>query len=466
MIMENERDFKRIEEEIFKEVLEIGRKKLKGRLEEYDRELRIKRNKAELRHKGNRNVTIGSIMGDVVVRRSVYVMPDGRRRCLLDEALHLKENGFASELVCEKIAGLICTGSYRATAAAITEMTGLRISHTSVWNIVQSMGENAAKQEDRNTKAAKANKGKGTLETPVLFEEQDGIFLPLQGADREKHGSSKEMKLAIAYDGWEKKGKNRHETTNKIAAASFENAEQFRARKEGAIASIYNVDEIQWRVLNADGAEWAKRSVDSDQVIYQLDPFHRNKAIREYVPDKEVQSTMFKLLYKKEIDTLLDYIEAMQNSVDDAAQKEKYGKLLSYFRNNKDALVSYKRRGIELPPAPEGKEYRQCGTAEGNIFAVLARRMKRCRACWSIRGGEHLAKLLTLYATNRLKDNYAVLTKTTYDAQIQKPIQPHCTSASKVPHSEGKGYTGCPTAQIPNLPWAKKVFGMKSLSDL
>ena len=228
----------------------------------------------------------------------------------------------------------------------------------------------------------------------------------------------------------------------------------------------YNVDEIQWRVLNADGAEWAKRSIDSDQVIYQLDPFHRNKAIRENVPDKEVQLTMFKLLYQKEIVALLDYIEAMQNSVEDTAQKEKYGKLLSYFRNNKDALISYKRRGIELPPAPEGKEYRQCGTAESNIYSVLARRMKGCRACWSIRGGEHLAKLLTLYATDRLQDNYAVLTRTTFDAPIQNPIQPHCTSASKVPHSEGKGYAGCPTAQIPNMSWAKQIFNMKPLSDL
>ena len=464
--MENEREFKRIEEEIYKEVLEIGRKKLKAKLEEYDRELRENRNKAELRHKGNRNVTIGTIMGEVEIRRSVYVTPEGKRRCLLDEALHLKENGFASELVCENISGLICTGTYRATAAAITEMTGLQISHTGVWNIVQSMGEKAAKQEDVNTKAAKADEGKGTIETSVLFEEQDGIYLPLQGADRKKYGSSKEMKLAIAYDGWEKKGKNRHETTNKIATASFENAEQFRARKEGAIASVYNVDEIQWRILNADGAEWAKRSIYSDQVIYQLDPFHRNKAIRENVPDKEVQSTIFKLLYKKEIDTLLDYIEAMRNSVDDPKQKQKYSTLHTYFTNNKEALISYKRRGIDLPPAPEGKEYRQCGTAESNIYSVLARRMKGCRACWSIRGGEHLAKLLTLYATNRLQDNYAILTKTTYDEQISKEIQPHCTSASKVRYSEGKGYSGCPTAQIPNLPWAKKVFGLKPLSDL
>ena len=462
--MENEKDFKGIEQKIFQEVLTIGRERMKEALEAYDQELRRSRDTKVLRHKGNRSITIGTIMGEVVVRRSVYLTPAGKRGYLLDEALHLKENGFASELVCEKIAGLICTGSYRATAAAVTEMTGLRISHTSVWNIVQSMGENAAKQEDANTKAAKENAGKGTIETPVLFEEQDGIYLPLQGADRARHGSSKEMKLSIAYDGWEKKGKIRYQTTNKVATASFESAELFSARKEGTIAATYNVDEIQWRVLNADGAEWAKRSIDADNVIYQLDPFHRNKAIRENVPDKEVQSTMFKLLYSKDIDTLLDYIEAMQNSVEDSVQKQKYGTLLSYFTNNKEALISYKRRGIDLPEPPEGKEYRQCGTAESNVFSALARRMKGCRACWSIHGGEHLAKLLTLYATNRLQDNYAILTRTPFDDQ--PPVSsPHTASAAKTPHTVGKGYNGVPTAQIPNLPWVKKTLGLKPLSE-
>ena len=171
----------------------------------------------------------------------------------------------------------------------------------------------------------------------------------------------------------------------------------------------------------------------------------------------------FDPIFRRHGYSFADYDRSVHYYLD---RPEKYGKLLSYFRNNKEALISYKRRGIELPSAPEGKEYRQCGTAESNIYSVLARRMKGCRACWSIRGGEHLAKLLTLYATGRLQDNYAVLTRTTFDEQIQKPIQPHCTSASKVPHSEGKGYAGCPTAQIPNLSWAKKVFGMKPLSEL
>jgi len=58
----------------------------------------------------------------------------------------------------------------------------------------------------------------------LLFEEQDGIHIKLQGKDRKTHGSGKEMKVAIAYDGAKKTGKKRYELTNKVACANFANA--------------------------------------------------------------------------------------------------------------------------------------------------------------------------------------------------------------------------------------------------
>lgn len=80
-----------------------------------------------------------------------------------------------------------------------------------------------------------------------MFEEQDGIWLKLQGIARKKYGSTKEMKLAIAYDGATETAKGRYDLSNKIACANFEGANEFVKRKEGVIASIYNVDEIESR---------------------------------------------------------------------------------------------------------------------------------------------------------------------------------------------------------------------------
>ena len=83
---------------------------------------------------------------------------------------------------------------------------------------------------------AAKNEGQGTLETKLLFEEMDGIWLHLQGASRKQYGRSKEMKVAIAYDGTEKTGKKRYRLTNKIATANFESAKRFRLRK-----SLFNI---------------------------------------------------------------------------------------------------------------------------------------------------------------------------------------------------------------------------------
>ena len=75
---------------------------------------------------------------------------------------------------------------------------------------------------------------------------------------------------------------------------------------------------------------------------------------------------MFKLLYSKNIDDLLIYIYALANSVDDEDQEEKLRALHTYFTNNRKGLISYRRRGLDLPEPPEGKQYRGMGAMESN----------------------------------------------------------------------------------------------------
>ena len=58
---------------------------------------------------------------------------------------------------------------------------------------------------------------------------------------------------------------------------------QIKGEKEATIAQKYNLDETEIRIMNADGAEWVKNICDAE-TIFQLDPFHRNKAIKENIP--------------------------------------------------------------------------------------------------------------------------------------------------------------------------------------
>ncbi len=68
------------------------------------------------------------------------------------------------------------------------------------------------------------------------------------------------------------------------------------------------MDEIDLRIPNGDGTNWISANKDA-AVIYQMDPFQRNRAIREYVNDPELQDLMIDLLYAKDIDKLQSWVK-------------------------------------------------------------------------------------------------------------------------------------------------------------
>ena len=472
MITENAGDFNRLEKEIYKFCCKIGCELLKTALETWDSELAQSRDRQIYRHKGKRKTVVKTVMGEVEYERNMYKHRSETGEYekyvyLLDIAMGKTGNGFYSGLLSEQIVQASCEGAYRSAARSVSELTGQNISHTAAWRVVQELG----KRVEIDERSVKRHETTKKLEAKLLFEEQDGIWLNLQGKSRKEHGKSKEMKLGIAYDGCislgtsKKTGKTRYKLTNKVACASFESAEKFVKRKEAVIAKTYNTDEIEMRFLNGDGAAWIKQSISDETVHFQLDPFHRNKAIRSYVINPEVQEQITELLYEKKIDTLLDYIEAMKNSVEDEREQENYGTLLTYFRNNKDGLIPCHRQGHNVPKAPKDKEYRRLGAMESNIFTILGNRMKGRRACWSIDGGGNLARLLCLKFTNKLSDTLSNLTSLVLPHRYAEEIEIKM-SAKQVALREGKGYNGFKQMTIPSeMKWLKDMVSMKSLLD-
>jgi len=459
-------DFNQIEREIFCKVCTVAREMVRGVLGEWDEELAKRRDMKEYRHKGKKKTVYRTIFGEVEYRRNVYeVTEDGIRSTvyLLDEAMGMTGTRRMSGLLTGLIVKASCEAPYRSAARAVSEMTGQTISHMAVWNVVQAMGKQVDEQEQRASELAAKDEGIGTIETPILFEEQDGIYLHLQGKDRKGNENGKEMKVAIAYDGAKKNGKKRYELTNKVACANFEGIEEFVKRKEGVIAEVYNVDEIERRILGGDGASWIRSSQTDETVQFQLDAFHRNKAVLECVSDREARKKILKLLYAKEIDLMLNVIETYALSTDDEKEREGYERLHGYFQNNADGLVPYQVRGQEIPKPPEGKEYRFLGAMESNIYTIIGNRMKGGRACWSIKGGNNLARMLCLYHTKKLtaklgRINTCILPER-YEEEVTVKI-----SAAKVPMREGKGYNGYHQFTVPSsMMWLKDIARIKTV---
>lgn len=445
--------------------LVVGRTAMAEHLEALDDALAETRDRKRYRNKGKRPTVLKTIMGEVEFSRRVYETIDevGRKIYvyLLDEALGIDTPGQISPMLSEIIATTACESTYRETARQVSELTGQTISHQTAWSITQETGGRVRVREETLAAQVRQNKGIGKLESKILYEEADGIWLKLQGKDRKTYGPSKEMKAAIAYSGVEQNGKRRR-LADKVACAGFDGVKDFIGRKEGVIASVYRVDEIELRVLNGDGANWISGNKD-EATIYQLDAFHRNKAIREYVSDPELQKLMKDLLYTKDIDLLLAVIEASINSTMEPEEQEKRRRLFDYFNNNKDGLIPYYRREGKIPPVNEGLKPALCGGMESNIFTLIGNRMKGRRACWSVRGADNLAALLCLKHTGRLS---AVLSGLgpIVPADV-KPI-PIGLSSTKVPERVGKGYNGFKHAAIPDMPWMKELLGMKSLARM
>ena len=199
------RNFAELEQGVYHAAMIFGRGLIQHVLETRDLQLHSERDATRYRNKGLRKTCIKTIMGEVEVNRRVYQdleqqVPESEQFksvYLLDEELGINKIGNISEGVCQLLGKAICESSYRATARQISEQTGQTISAQGAWNVVQALGEKQISQTERNAELEAAHAGKGTVATKILYEENDGIWLKLQGQSRAEEGTSKEMKVGI-----------------------------------------------------------------------------------------------------------------------------------------------------------------------------------------------------------------------------------------------------------------------------
>lgn len=444
MITENGVTFKDLEKNIYAWVCQIGRQFTQEFLERYDWLLMEGRDRKKYRNKGVRQTTVKTVYGEVTYRRTVYetVEEDGTRRFvyLLDETLELANVGLISSNMAELLVKGITELSYRECAAKVSEMTGQTISAMGVWNVIQALGEQVCEEEKELAEEYKKGHIKGEKKSPVLFEEADGVYIRLQGKDRKRMGQDKaELKVGIAYSGWRKTGLDRYTLEDKVAVAGFSKAKEFHEYREAQIAQTFDLDFVEQRILNADGAAWIKM-VKNKSTCFQLDPFHRNKAVREKIHHPAAQRAILELLEEEKIEEVFKYLECYRNSLWEEKEIEETEELIRYYENNREGLLPYQSQGLELPESPEGVEYRNMGTMENHIWSIIARRMKHGHRSFSIRGGNHLAKILAKKCSGKLYEVTERLKKPILEQEKTELICEEILTAAKAPRKDGKGY--------------------------
>lgn len=414
--------FNSLEKKIYKNVCNLGCLILKLILESYDKELMKARDKKKYRHKGLRQNTIKTVMGEVEYKRAIYeIQEEGIKKTvyLLDEVLHINTDGKISENLIEKIIETVpITDSYRKAETVIKETTNATISFEKIRNIILSVGDKITRKEKEERKLL--DKGQlvaGEKEIGALFEEADGLWINLQGKDREdrmaenkkrceKEGKEfnprqkikTELKLHLMYEGWDKTDK-RHHLINKQYIAGIMKPKEIKKLRDARVYQEYNVSKIKIRVLNGDGAKWTK-GITAEGGIYQKDLFHIMQEIVRDVP-KEYRGIIEKLIKTKQYNKIEGAIERIKYELGGEYKAVKKLRTLQSYLSS--GLERYQDL-VEVPEAPEGIEYRNLGTQESQIFSKLKKRFCSGRKAFSEHGANALAKICVLGEKFSLED--------------------------------------------------------------
>ena len=379
--------FKELEKKIYSYVCELAREITQQMLESYDEELAKSRDKKVYRGKGKRKTSIKTIYGEVEYSKNVYrtETEDGQvaHIFLLDQAMHMDKIGLISTNLAEKIALTVTESPYRVTAEQISSTCGQSISAGGVWNMMQRLGERIDEEKEK---------------------------------------------------------RNRSTLVNKTVLAGMEKSNDFHAKREACIRKKYAADEIGQRILNGDGGSWIKEPYDPD-TIFQLDRYHIYQEILRKISNKDAQKEIRRLFDEEKMDEMLEYVQIYATSVASQDENDKSSKKameLYQYLNNKDGLLPYDKRGINIPAPEKGILYKGMGIQETQNCTVITLRMKHRRMRWSVNGANNLAKALYRKENRELVETIDRYTDgLVFTMQMQEIIE--TLSAAKAPKKDGKG---------------------------
>lgn len=451
IIASNEIKFNELEKKIFKFVCFFGCLIIKLLLESYDKKLMNNRDKKKYRHKGLRETSVNTVMGDVRYKRAMYeINEEGVRKTvyLLDEVLNISTEGKVSSNLAQKVIETVpVTDSYRKAEKVIEGTTNTTLSHEKIRNIVVKIGERITNKEKEERKLFdKKQLIAGLKEVTALFEESDGLWINLQGKDRqEKLEKNKkkaerenkefnpkikiktELKLHVMYEGW-KKDDVRHSLVNKQYIAGIMKPKEIAKLRDARVFTQYDESKIKLRVTNGDGAKWTK-GITAKGGIYQKDQFHIMQEIVRDVP-KEYRNILTELINNKEYNKIQSAIDGLKYELGGEYQQvKKLNKLQSYLSGDLERYQDI----VEVPEAPEGIEYRTMGTQESQIFSKLEKRFCSGRKAFSIHGANALSKVCVLSEKFKIDELEAPIPVDTSVEDWIKEIESN-VKANKRPH--------------------------------
>ncbi len=395
--VENMKDFSSWEDEVHGFSLEISQWFGPMVLKAVDDRLMEEREEG-LAVVGKRKLTITAMFGSVTIERRLYRDREGNYRFLLDEALGLMPGKRLSPKLAEMALELASQSSFRFAARVISKFTKERISHMTLHNMVASCGDEKNEEEERQ-RAALFESGElppsENREVERLMVEADGVGIALQ---REKKKRA-EIKLAVAYEGWEPDGKARFRTVGKTVHSGLCPGEEFWQDFSVTLAKKYRLPGVSELILGGDGASWiTSGSSLLPFKCFQLDRFHLSRALRTALgPDKGKVAIAYRSACGGDAGRLEEVLNEAEAS-SSGEKKERIRKTRTYLARNRNGLADWRK------VTGAGEEARGMGVIETNGDKLLANRVKKKGMSWTEKGADRMAKVIQLEANGELHD--------------------------------------------------------------
>ncbi len=156
IITSKEVKFNNLEKKVYKFVCFFGCLIIKLMLEAYDRKLMENRDKKKYRHKGLRETSVNTVMGEIKYKRVMYeIQEEGITKTvyLLDETLKISVEGKVSSNLVEKVIETVpVTDSYRKAEEVIDTTTNTSLCHEKIREIILKIGDKITNKEKEERK--------------------------------------------------------------------------------------------------------------------------------------------------------------------------------------------------------------------------------------------------------------------------------------------------------------------------
>lgn len=320
---------------------------------------------------------------------------------------------------------------YRTTAAAVSALSPVTMSHQQVARIIRDVGQKCREREEaqRETWPEKQTELK---QPELLLIEGDGLLIRRQGKTGKKSGEIHRYQIA---EGVKQNGKRRELiATHYVAEPS---AKKAREALEAYLANHYDLRNTVVLSNSDGGAGYGKEAFDeiigkTKRHEHFRDRYHVNRKLKERLSgsDRRIAKELKDAVRehdRERADACMDTLESMAK---DRQESENLARLRGYLERNWEYLSTPEQRGL-------GEYSGSLGTCESN-HRLYSYRMKKQGRAWGDKGGEAMVRILTALKNGDLRE--AMAAKETFEHSPSRDFKGAVKAAlKKVKHAVHEG---------------------------